>query len=834
MTPTEKILTQKFTQCRIVCWRDRKNDLHDEFEALELTGVEKIEVKNNEFAVLYRVLRAEPDKKFLIFVSGEEPPPEENWLLDLEVTFDNFYADQTSLWLGELELGYEYGELIRQHREFFTTVKNRNALKKRLVHDETSDAILLKMLGVTVGADSRIDAVLEALMEEAAAGGDQRYGEVIRYHLDGYLWREVGKSYGYRSEKPSVRDFIIRLFRGCYYAAVDPDGTSAKAEKLNGEAQVFISRFKESVRHQDAYEKCSELAAPTLNLDAELPNRELETLASLDLFKEIDRHILNELVARVIARTISDTDCSNIVRARRNTFWYKRLEHTYQAVEFASLFFQTLSMTRLEIPSPADGFKLYVSRYYRLDQLYRQFIFHASASEQKDLLAPLLDKVEKFYSNQYLFKLGNLWQEKLDALTKWELPGVRKQTAFFEKYVEPFLEHEKKVFVIVSDALRYEIAEELRQRLVAEDRYEPTLDAMCSTLPSFTALGMAALLPHRELAIKQAGKGIAVTADDMNTQGTESRAKVLAAKCHSSVLSAEEFCNLTREDGRALFRDNDVAYIYHNRIDMVGDDKMTESQTCAAAEQAIDELIFMIKRLTAYNATNIIVTADHGFIYQHGELSEDEFINGDPAGTALWKVNRRFVIGQELSPIDGMKLFAPEDLGILGDCQIQIPKAINRLRVSGAGSRYVHGGAMFQEIVVPVLKIRKKREGDTSQVEVEILAGMTVITSGQLAVSCYQRTPVGGKILPRSLQLGLYSTSGELISNEMELCFDLTSEQTREREITCSLVLTQNAEKYNGQEVILKLRELVAGTTCWRDYQTRKYQLRRQLMDLDF
>ena len=141
---------------------------------------------------------------------------------------------------------------------------------------------------------------------------------------------------------------------------------------------------------------------------------------------------------------------------------------------------------------------------------------------------------------------------------------------------------------------------------------------------------------------------------------------------------------------------------------------------------------------------------------------------------------------------------------------------------------------MLQEIVVPVLKIRKKREGDTSQVEVEIFAGMTVITSGQLAVSCYQRTPVGGKILPRHLWLGLFSDSGELISNEVELYFDLTSEQTREREITCSLVLTQAAEKYNGQEVILKLRELVAGTTCWTDYQTRKYQLRRQLIDLDF
>lgn len=832
MTPSEKILSRKFESCRIVCWRDRKNDLRDEFLALDLPGVEKIEVKNNEFAVMYRVLRAEPDKKFLIFIAGEEPPPEENWLLDLEVTFDNFYADQISLWLGELELGYEYGELIQQHRDFFTTVKNRTALKKRLAPDEAQDSIRLKMLGVAAGADSRIDAILEELIEEAAAGGDQKYRDIVKYHLDGYLWREIGTLYDYRSDSPTVKDFIIRLFRGCYYMAVDPDGEPAKT--VNNEARVFLSRFKESVRHLAAYEKCSVFAAPTLNLDADLPSRELEVLADLDLFKQIDAHILGELVSRVVARTIPEVDCSNIVRARKNTFWYKRLEHAYQAVDIASVFFNTLGKTSLEVPSLADGFKRYVRQYYRLDQLYRKFVFHASEAEQKDLLAPLSDKVEKFYSNQYLFKLGNQWQEKLDSLTKWELPDVRRQPEFFEKYVQPFLDHDKKVFVIISDALRYEIAEELCQRLFAEDRYEPSVDAMCSTLPSFTALGMAALLPHRELAIKPAGKGIAVTADNMNTQGAEARAKILAMKCKSSVLSAEEFCKLTKEDGRAFFRDNDVAYIYHNHIDMVGDDKMTESQTCAAAEKTIEDLILMIKRLAGYNATNIIVTSDHGFIYQNGTLPEDEYLNGEPAGTALWKVNRRFVIGQGLQAIDGMNLFQPEDLGLCGDCQIQIPKAINRLRVSGAGSRYVHGGATLQEIVVPVLKIRKKREGDTSLVDVELLAGMNVITSGQLAVTCYQRTPVGGKTLPRRLLAGLFSQSGELISNEVEICFDLTSEQAREREITCSLVLTQSAEKYNGQEVVLKLREYVSGTSCLTDYQTRKYQLRRQLMDLDF
>ena len=248
----------------------------------------------------------------------------------------------------------------------------------------------------------------------------------------------------------------------------------------------------------------------------------------------------------------------------------------------------------------------------------------------------------------------------------------------------------------------------------------------------------------------------------------------------------------------------------------------------------ITEIIGMLKRLTGYNVTNIIVTADHGFIYQNRELPNDEFLSGEPAGADIAKVNRRFVIGKNLSPVDGLQKYDLETLELQGNCEVQIVKSINRLRVKGSGSRYVHGGATLQEIVVPVLKINKKREGDLSYVDVDIISGMQVITSGQMAVRFYQQQPVEGKLLPRRLKVGLYSQDNKLISDEHEILFDLTGKEPRDREITCGLVLTRDAEKYNGQEIVLKLRELESGTTYYKDYLTRKYQLRRQLVDLDF
>ena len=74
--------------------------------ALSLPGVEKIELANNEFGVKYRVLREQPEQKFLLFKDGPEPEYLANWLLDVQLASGStFRTDQVALWLAELELG---------------------------------------------------------------------------------------------------------------------------------------------------------------------------------------------------------------------------------------------------------------------------------------------------------------------------------------------------------------------------------------------------------------------------------------------------------------------------------------------------------------------------------------------------------------------------------------------------------------------------------------------------------------------------------------------------------------------------------------------------------
>ena len=484
-----------------------------------------------------------------------------------------------------------------------------------------------------------------------------------------------------------------------------------------------------------------------------------------------------------------------------------------------------------------EGIERYSRLWFKLDQLYRKFTYHVRLSGQATLLGALSEQVENFYANNYLLKLNDQWQAYVDSCQQWEASPVLLQANFYKRCVKPFLNKDNKVCVIISDALRYEIGDELLSLIRQEDRYDAKLEPALAMLPSYTQLGMAALLPNTTLALANNDSGT-VLVDGFSSQGTANRIKILnhTITQRSTAIKADAFMTLNRDDSRAVLRDHDVLYIYHNRIDATGDKRESEERVFEAVEETLQELIKLIKKLTGANANNLIVTSDHGFIYQNRAIEESDFAEVEPQGQPVLFYDRRFVLGLDLQETPSLRQFNSAELGLVGDVEVQIPKSINRLRLKGSGSRFVHGGASLQEVVIPVLKINKKRQSDISAVEVDILRGASsVITSGQLAVGLYQAQPVTDKVRPRTLRAGIFTQDGDLISDSHELTFDLSSENPRERELQVRFVMTRKADKANGQEVILRLEEQHSGTSHYKEYKTLTFQMRRSFTsDFDF
>ena len=822
-------LQRLFEKHRIVFWYDTKHELRADFTALNLPGIEKIELVNNEFGVKHRIMREQPEQKFLIYRDGPQPPDLENWLLDVQLAHGEFRTDQVALWLAELDLGPAFADVIQAHAEFFGAAKRKEALKRLLKGDDSATMIRLKLLAVCAGAEPRLDVILEALLAELAEDADERIRLIIRCGLTDFLWQQAQRSYGYESATPGLRDFVIELFKSCYAMGIND------TPKLSAEALVFFKRWKDSRQYAASFEELSKHCADALGIEQDLDRRDFRELLELDYFELIDSKTIADLVQGVAARTVGAGDVAVWVRQRRQGHWYAKYADLYSAVEFAAAFIHTLKGARLEMTSLADGVQNYARSWFKLDQLYRKFIFHTRESGQASLLAALNTQMENMYSNSFLLKLNNNWQVFVDAATQWEAEPVILQRQFFNHWVKPFIERKGKVCVLISDAFRYEIGEELQSLMRQEDRFDAELEPVLAMLPSYTQLGMAALLPNKTLALLNDETGQALV-DGQSAMGTANRGKILASAVPAAIaIQAEDLMQMSRDESRSLVRDNEVIYVYHNLIDKTGDTRDTEERVFAAAEETLQELIRIIKKLTNANASNMLVTADHGFIYQHRVLEESDFLACEPEGNIQYR-NRRFVLGTNLRANDSFKTFMPSQLGLEGVVEVQIPKSINRLRQKGSGSRFVHGGASLQEVVIPLLRINKKRQSDVTRVEVEIISGAgKTITSGQVAVVLYQVQAVTDKLQGRKLRGGIYAQDGELISDSHELTFDLSSDNPREREVPVRFVLSRKADEANGQQVVLRLEELVDGTSHYREYKSLRYTIRRSFTsDFDF
>ncbi len=820
----QQSLAKKFQHHRIIFWYDPQRELREEFDAVSLPDVEKIELNNNEFGVKYRILREEPKQKFLLYREGSEPPDLENWLLDVQLAHDVFQADKIGLWLAELELPQrEFWDVVAEHQSFFNAESRRTTLKAILKKDDPAPTIRLKMLAVCAGtaADVRLDAILEALLDELAAERDEKIKLIKRSALDEFLWKQLGQQYGYFSDSPTLKDFVLALFQTGYASAFGEEA------ELSQNALVFLNHWKDSLQHSAAFETLSAQCADNLQIEGDLQERSGAIPETLDYFELIDQRILSDLATQVVRHTISAEDCTQLVRQRRTTHWFKKYAHIYEAIAHAARFIDLLNRSTFTIPDAADGIRNYTDTWYRLDMDYRKFIFHTRKANNITVLQPLREHIENLYANNYLLPLNDAWQQTLNPLSEWGRFAVARQSAFFRQFVAPFLDNQKKVAVIISDALRFEIGVEFSERMAQESGYTTEVEPMVTLLPSFTALGMAALLPHTRLTLQAKD----VLADGQSTQGTANRGKVLASAVPSGAIAirAKDLLDMKRDDTRALFRRNSMVYVFHNRIDAAGDKRDTEEQVFAAAETAIEELLTLVKKLINANFSNLLLTADHGFIYQDRAIGDSDFSDIDYEGDEIFQSNRRFVLGRRLRSQPEMMYFTAGQIGLDGDVELLIPKSINRLRVKGAGSRYVHGGAALQEIVVPVVHINKKRAGDVGYVNVEILrGGSSVISTGQLTVTLYQTEAVSAKIQARTLRLGIYTQDGTLISDRHEQIFDFPSENPREREVQMKFVLSREADAANEQDVLLKLEERIPETTKYRLYKSVRYTLRRK------
>ncbi|WP_149085481.1 MULTISPECIES: BREX-1 system phosphatase PglZ type A [Microbacterium] len=814
-------LAARFEGSRIVVWHDSDGSYADELEDHLPVGVTALRVADNEFALKHRILREDKVSKFLIYRTGKVPEGVGNWLLDLELSNGPiFTADRSALMGATLGLtGPGAAELVAQHATFFGDSKLVARFRALLAPGDDLTVVRAKMCAALLGQkEHSFSELTRALLIQHADGNSAGVEAIQKHELVDFHWAGAQHIYGYATAAPTVAGFALWMFQRA--AEGFDTASSNKARNL----AIDFRSFRDSKRSAPAMKALARKIEDDLNYKNVATQLPWETLRDSDVFEASEREVIHRLVESIISQSMSTRDMLDTISARRReSFWADDYATLYDAVSAAAELIPAIRTAKFDIASFDEGLTRYRDEWFRIDQLYRRFTHAYLTAEFKQPLEALGDLVENAYVTDYLAKLGANWQEQVDGVERWRTLNVPSQSSFYEHYVAKILKGRKKAVVVISDALRYEVAEELTSSIRGENKFEAKIEAVLGVLPSYTQLGMASLLPNQTLAHSPNGDPVLV--DGQKSDGTANRTKILNS-VGGAAIQAKTFIEMKPADRRDLYASHQVLYVYHDTIDATGDKAVSEHRTFTAAADAIRELLDIIKKLASANATNIFVTADHGFIFQRSKLAPQFNLTVKPQGEKIVAEKRRYVLGRGLKQDPAFRTFQPEQIGLSSDLEVQIPNSIQRIVQPGAGFQFVHGGASLQEIVVPVISINKGRSDTVEPVNVEIHPESDKITTGQVVVKLYQSTKVEPNRPARRLRAGLY-LGDQLISNEQEMIFDSDSAEGRDRFQSVTLLLSKDADSANNQSVEFRLSEPIEGTDQWKKYRGVPYTVKR-------
>ena len=804
----------EFYTRRVIFWYDEDREFEDKIDDIELTDAKIVKLTgSNTFAVKQLLAHDDTASNYLVYRPFGIDKPDDDWLINIELYSEEFRADLGSIWMDEMGLSTSpiLRKQVRQYKRFFAAKDRRakvSALSKNIA---TAPQFHLAVMAAICGIkDTQPNSIIRAVVK----GGldietNAVYQSLVNYDAQNPFWVMVAQATGYKDgDEVSLGKLAIHMLLTAATRTLRQEYLMGLDGFISIPHQSYCYDFiSEWLRGEDASQLYR--VARYVEEEARLPQRfaklSVSDLADTECFPCINEIILTQLMTEISNQIIQTDAITAVVNKRRTMAWYDEVSCYYDGImQMVNMqtFFHDHS-TGFHTVEPQKIWKEYTEDYYRMDTYYRQFhmcynrCLKVSNMQLDDLFKQVVDKVEGLYSVWFLGGLAGNWTNA--ACDELALQGcidnVPMQESFYSNKVKTA---DSKVYVIISDALRYEVAAGITQLLRQETQSKVELTSQMGIYPTITPYGMAALLPHRKLTVQERPNGsLAVLADDMSTE-MPNRDKVLkTANANSVALQYKNIIGMKRADRQALVKGMDVVYIYHDKIDEAS--HTSDASVFPACEDATQEIMNLVRIIVnEFGGTRIFITADHGFLYTYSPLSEDSKVGKDSWNGKDVEYGRRYAILREGATPDF--LTPVKFIGQAAGYEAYAPRENIRIKMNGGGLNFVHGGISLQEMVVPVIDYhflrtatksyqRNKSNIDTKPVEISLLSANRKISNMIFSLNFYQKDAVGANRTPATYLLYFTDASGTAVSDTVKLIADRTSSNAQDRSFRCTFNL---------------------------------------------
>lgn len=785
----------------IIFWYDKDGQYESEINNLNLLNAKiLILTRNNALQTKYVIEHEQTETNFLVYAAFAKPDDKQNHLADTFYYSKFFTTDRETAICSECGLPQNCLPFMKKYSSFWTEANETKFKAKIKVFGETEydeKHIGLAMMAsvLEIEAANFSDILKFIITEDYLDNGQKKYKLLEKFDVANLFWQYCLEEYGYNASVKEFDKLIASLL--ITHASVPiqekfslPYEPYILAKVTN--VVLFISNLMNDVNSTEYYTQLADKVERGFKIEKLLSAIEVEKCFDCYTFDIIDLKIVAYLIDFILqTNTNLDSQLMSLISCRiKKTHFKAKYENLYKAINRASKLLDAIKTFEMEANSAdsADAASVvnnYISKWNKIDRYYRQFYYSfdniSEAFNDDEKLESLRKLVENTYTNKYLFQLSKLWADKLVSIGDYSKLPCRKQWQFYDRIVKYSAKAERTV-VIISDAFRYECGEQIAKEMQRLAGYSVNLDYMISTVPSYTQLGMAALLPNGKFDIDDKAY---VSIKGKSTSGLDKRLSLLIDDYGEKVVAYQfdEISKKIRKDVRAELSGKELIYVYHNQVDARGDKSQSENEVFAACQEAIDEIKKFINKLCKDCSINkYIIAADHGFIYKRDKLEASDKLSIGHLHESDYK-NKRFVLTKNNSKIDGSLTFNMSYLSEnMSGINVIVPNGADIFALPGGGQNFVHGGVSLQEIIIPLITVETSRGKQVEMlVNVDIASTFRRISSLTAHIDFIQKEAVTYTIRPRTIKVWFEDENHQRVSNENIIAADATDENAENR-----------------------------------------------------
>lgn len=775
-TPFYKLIQadirEKFKNSNIVIWYDCKNEFLQEFNLYDEQGVNKIAFEGSFIELRYKILLADSElsKKWLIYSNVEN---RQGFLTEFEFFGDTYIASVKDI----LERYYriDFGQFD------ISTLEERLHILKRLwdiipenvirsLNQETLDDIVLTN-GFGYVDISKEYTILKYICET------DKYDSIleeakIKDKFFEFLSLEYGINVSDFNSKDKIAKYIAEslfqseLIQKSRNKDIRPFGIELNTNKIMNCVQLLETWANHDIYREKFIEYSKRVSQKYMvNVLNEMELDELFAIEYLygieeilykkleiQIFKDVhDSYLIKESLLEYLSGQFvkeekknyqySDIekgidieslktqlkDLSVFVDIRRRYYFSKSrifnkwniLNNIFQLINMLYKFeeeFKTINSNMDNIISLYE-----TNNWWKIDLLYRKVQEDFTLID--DFISLLLNFVNKKYYYQYLKPLNEEISNIIENRHNYEFK-TDIQLDFWSKYVS---NSDKKTAVIIVDAMRYEMGKEIISML--NEVEHKTIVPLIASIPTVTEFGMASLLPNgnTKLIINEENDTIKITDGNfnypLNNKSERIRFFLEISGGNGVVKNLNEIVDIPMNSLKNEFENKDRILVFSNEIDEAGH---IEDSSIQIFPGLLNKIKSAIKKLVQIDIEKIVVVADHGFILTSGL---EEWMKVDiPKDMDNIVKKRRYTISR--NRVEGNYITkSAYSVNYNGDIYFNFPRGINVFPVSG-GIKFHHGGISLQELLVPVIVIKKNEEKVIEVYNPEVIEQISLVDIG--------------------------------------------------------------------------------------------------------